>query len=218
MDINTIKNSLLFKGMGREDLAKALDFFRAEERSFARKETVLHAGDKAPKLGLVLEGSLTIESTDLWGNTSILSHVGQGQIFAETYAYLQAQPMLVDAVAKAGTRVLFLDIRKLEGLEDLGQTWASKVFKNLLAIFAYKNLGLSTRSFHTSPKTIRGRVLAYLGHMALQKDSKAFTIPFDRQQMADYLNVERSALSKELGRMKNDGLIEFKKNSFILFY
>lgn len=218
MDIDIIKNSLVFKGMDTEDIAKALDFLGAEKKYFARKETVFHAGDKVAKMGLVLEGSLTIESTDVWGNTSIFNHVGQGQIFAETYAYLGDEPMLVDAVANDGARVLFLDIMKLDGLEDLNQAWARKILKNLLVLFAYKNLGLSTRSFHTSPKTIRGRVLDYLGHMSIQKNSKSFTIPFNRQQMADYLNVERSALSKELGRMKNEGLIDFRKSSFVLLY
>ena len=85
---------------------------------------------------------------------------------------------------------------------------------NLLIISTHKNLMLSSRSFHTAPKTIRGRVMAYLNSVSMQKHAREFNIPFDRQQLADYLNLERTALSKELGKMKRDGLIDYYKNSF----
>ena len=91
-----------------------------------------------------------------------------------------------------------------------------KVIANLLRISAHKNLTLSGRSFHTAPKTIRGRVMSYLNSVSLQKHSRVFDLPFDRQQMADYLNVERSALSKELGKMEREGLIECRKNHFTI--
>ena len=92
--------------------------------------------------------------------------------------------------------------------------WAFQLFRNLLTISARKNLALSGRSFHTAPKTARGRIMAYLNTVSLQTHSRAFAIPFDRQQMADYLNLDRTALSKELGKMRNEGLIAFRKNRF----
>jgi CRP-like cAMP-binding protein len=91
-----------------------------------------------------------------------------------------------------------------------------KYIANLLTISAHKNLILSGRSFHIAPKTIRGRVMAYLNSVSLQKNSREFDIPFDRQQLADYLNLERSALSKELGKMQRDGLISCRKNHFTI--
>ena len=91
-----------------------------------------------------------------------------------------------------------------------------KLTRNLLMISAGKNLHLSNRSFHTAPKMVRVRVMAYLGTVALRKGCNDFDIPFDRQQLADYLNVERTALSKELGKMQADGLIKTKKSHFIL--
>ena len=94
--------------------------------------------------------------------------------------------------------------------------WATKITANVLMISALKNLHLSGRSFHTAPKTVRGRVMAYLNTVSLQTQSTEFDIPFDRQQFADYLNVERTALSKELGKMQNDGLIKVKKNHFVI--
>ena len=91
-----------------------------------------------------------------------------------------------------------------------------KVVANLLTISAHKNLTLSGRSFHTAPKTIRGRVLAYLNTISLQTGRSEFDIPFDRQQLANYLNVERTALSKELGRMQNDGILRCRRSHFVL--
>ena len=96
------------------------------------------------------------------------------------------------------------------------EAWHIKLLTNLLTVAARKNLILSGRSFHTAPKTIRGRVLAYLNSVSLQKKNTEFDIPFDRQQLADYLNLERTALSKELGKMQREGLIECRKNHFRL--
>ena len=135
------------------------------------------------------------------------------QVFAETYALLQSESMLVDAVANDTCRILFLDIRGLLKTNAL-EGWQGKLIRNLLIISAQKNYHLSGRSFHTAPKSIRGRVMAYLNTVALQKKKTSFEIPFDRQQLADYLNVERSALSKELGKMQRDGIIKTRKNHF----
>ena len=87
---------------------------------------------------------------------------------------------------------------------------------NLLTISAHKNLHLSGRSFHTSPKSIRGRVMSYLNSVSIQTGKREFDIPFDRQQLADYLNVERTALSKELGKMQKDGYFTVRKNHFLI--
>ena len=124
--------------------------------------------------------------------------------------------MLVDVVANENCRILFLRIGSLHRSFPSGCSWFIPFISNLLSISAHKNLALSGRSFHTAPKTIRGRVMSYLNTISLQKGIREFDIPFDRQQLADYLNLERSALSKELGKMRRDGLITVRKNHFIL--
>ena len=121
---------------------------------------------------------------------------------------------MVDAVANEQCAIMFLRIGGLFGSGFEGQPWSNKLVRNLLMISANKNLILSGRSFHISPKTARGRIMAYLNSVSLKKHSKVFDIPFDRQQMADYLNLERTALSKELSRMKREKIIDFKKNHF----
>ena len=214
MDMGALQKARIFRGLTAEELSSALLALRGEEKRYRKGQVLLHAGDLTEKMGLVLEGSVTIESNDAWGNRSILSHVGPMQLFAETYALLAGEPLLVDAAANEDCRVLFLRADGILQLTEQAAPWARKLAANLLGITAMKNLHLAGRSFHTAPKTIRGRVMAYLNTVSLQKQSKDFDIPFDRQQLADYLNLERSALSKELGRMQREGLIETRKSHF----
>ena len=201
---------MLFHGMEPREIQEALDALQAEDAAYKKGSVLLHAGETTNQMGMVLSGSVTVESTDVWGNRTILACLNTGEFFAEVYALLR-EVLLVDVRAVEDCRILFLT---LSGMERHSETWAGKLFRNLLSISARKNLALSGRSFHTAPKTVRGRVMAYLNTMSLQTHSRAFSIPFDRQQMADYLNLDRTALSKELSKMRNEGLIAFRKNRF----
>ncbi|MCR4707889.1 MAG: Crp/Fnr family transcriptional regulator [Clostridiales bacterium] len=216
MDIQQLQDSMLFREMTAAEITKALQVLEADEKSYEKSEILLIAGSVTDRMGLVLEGSVTIESNDVWGNRTIISHVGRGQVFAETYALLDHEPMLVDVTANENCRILFLRSGRIQCLKTNPEPWALKVITNLLTISTHKNLILSRRNFHTAPKSIRGRVMAYLNSVSLQRQSREFDIPFDRQQLADYLNLERSALSKELGKMQKDGLIYCRKNHFII--
>ncbi len=216
VDNDMLKENILFNGMTTDEINQALSELYAIEKAYEKNSLILRAGDITDSLGLLLYGSVTIESNDMWGNRTILSNVGEGGFFAETYALLENEPLLVDVRANENCRILFFKVGSLKKLKSNMNLWSFKLISNLLIISANKNLHLSGRSFHTSPKTIRGRVMAYLSSVSLKKGSNAFDIPFDRQQLADYLNLERSALSKELGKMKKDGLIEVRKNHFKL--
>lgn len=211
-----LKENIIFNGMSPDEIDQALSELCAIEKAYEKNSLILRAGDTTDSLGLVLSGSVTIESNDMWGNRTILSNVGEGGFFAETYALLENEPLLVDVMANENCRILFFKVSSLKKLKSNMNLWSFKLISNLLKISANKNLHLSGRSFHTSPKTIRGRVMVYLNSVSLKKGSNEFDIPFDRQQLADYLNLERSALSKELGKMKKDGLIEVRKNHFKL--
>ena len=216
MDAVQLQKIMLFRGLTDSEIAEALQVLEAHEKRYEKGETILNAGSATERMGLVLDGSVTIESNDAWGNRTIISHVERDQVFAETYALLENEPMLVDVTASEVSRVLFLRSGRIQGLTNSLRPWVLKYIANLLTISAHKNLILSGRSFHIAPKTIRGRVMAYLNSVSLQKNSREFDIPFDRQQLADYLNLERSALSKELGKMQRDGLISCRKNHFTI--
>lgn len=211
-----LQNIVIFKNFSIDEIKTALDLLYATSRQYQKGEIILHAGSTTREMGLVLKGSVTIENNDAWGNKSILSHVGKGHFFAEIYAYIGTEPLMVDVTANEDCSILFLKIGALQELVSEKNPWAVKLTMNLLTIFSQKNLALSGRSFHISPKTIRGRVMAYLNSLYIKKGTPTFDIPFDRQQMADYLNLDRTALSKELGRMRDEGLISFHKNRFTI--
>lgn len=216
MDYNFLEKTILFRGVSDEEIKEMLVCLGGEVKHYTKGETVYHAGDVVASLGLILSGSVHIENDDFWGNRSILDHVGPGQVFAETYACVSGEPLMVSVTAAEETEILFLNTGRL--LQTCSNTCGHhhKLIRNLLAASAQKNLNLSRRIFHTSAKSIRGRLLSYLSYQALRHNSHFFEIPFNRQQLADYLSVDRSALSNELGKMQKEGILTVKKNAFCL--
>ena len=206
---------ILFRGMSQPEIRQCLQAMHAQTRHFEKGSILLHAGETTRRMGIVLSGSVTIESADQWGNLTILSHVGKNGFFAETYALLEGSVLLVDVRANEECDIMFLDVSCLRQPSE-GDAWHAAVIANLLTISTQKNRTLSSRIFHTSSKSIRGRILSYLNTVSLEQKSRELAIPFDRQQLADYLNVDRTALSKELGRMQKEGLIRFRKNHFTI--
>lgn len=211
---NTLNDILLFKGMTEKEISSALEFLQAHEEKYKKNEIILRAGDHTKELGLILEGAVFIESNDLWGNRSILSSLGSHQFFGEVFAMMPDTKVLVDVRAEEDSHILFLKVNCLLDENPHPKAIVNKLTKNLLRISMNMNLRLTTRNFHTSPKTIRERILAILNTYAIETGEKYFDIPYDRQALADYLNVDRSALSKELSAMKKDGLIDYQKNHF----
>ena len=203
--------SPLFKGLSPAvlDALQAAGYLR--KKTFAKREIIFHAGSRVQEIGIVLRGTVHIENLDLWGTKSLLSSIPAGQVFAETYAFC-GDALMVDAVAAEESEVLFLHTAALQAAGP----WQPVLLQNLLTVSMRKNLGLSQRIFCTTPKTIRGRLLTYFSAQAAKSGSLSFTIPLNRQQLADFLNLDRSALSKELGRMRDEGLLTFEKNHFVL--
>ena len=211
MDISFLRNSILFKGFDDTEISELLKNLNALEKKFSRGAMIFSSGDITDKLCFVTAGSVTVESNDMWGNRTILNLVGKGQFFAESYALLPDVPMLVDVCASEDCSIIFLCMKSLANLND---NTRARLLTNLLTITTRKNLHLSSRSFHIAPRQVRGRIMAYLNTISVQKRSREFDIPFDRQQLADYLNVERSVLSNELSKMQKDGLISCHKSHF----
>ncbi len=202
--------TVLFKDINETEYKQISKYL--EKKHYPKGSYIFHSGDFTSKIGIVEKGSVNIENIDLWGNRSVLGNVGDGQVFAESYV-LAKEMLMVDVIAIVDSDILFLDV---DVLKNHHCSCYIKIINNLLDITTKKNLNLSNRIFHTSSKKIRSRLLSYLSYMSKKANSTTFNIPFDRQGLADYLNVDRSALSKELGKMKDEGLIEFYKNTFKL--
>lgn len=216
MDYIFLSNTVLFRGITPQELQGMFSCLQAQTRKYARGAVIYHAGDPVTALGMVLSGKVSIENDDVWGNKSILDHVFPGQVFAETYACVPGSPLMISAVAAEPTEVVFLDASRVLHVCESACDFHNKLVRNLLAIASQKNLNLSRRIFHTSSKSIRGRLLSYLSHQALQQGSREFDISFNRQQLADYLSVDRSAMSNELSKMQRDGLLQVDRNHFRL--
>ena len=195
----------LFRGIAAGELPALLDRSSAREVRFAKGELLLHRGETPRSLGLVLEGGVHIIREDFWGNRSIVGLAGPGEIFAESYA-LAGKPLAVSVLAAADGRALFLDAGHLS-------QWLSA---NLLALLAEKNLMLTEKMRHMARRTTREKLLSYLSAQALRAGTAEFDIPLDRQQLADFLAVDRSAMSAALGKLRDEGVLEFRKNHFRL--
>ena len=216
MDFPALSQTALFRGAAPSEVEKMLGCLAADRRQYARGAHLCRTGESISSLGLMLSGSALVESTDCWGNTSVLERVGPGQVFAETYACIPGERLMVSVVADEPCQVLFLNVERVLRTCPNACAHHSLLIRNLLLLTARKNLNLSRKIFYTAPRTIRGRLLSYLSAQAVALGSRSFTIPFNRQQLADYLNVDRSALSNELSKMQQEGLLETKRNHFVL--
>ena len=164
----------------------------------------------------MLQGELHIQHEDVWGGRALLDRVAPGQLYGEVYACIGNEPSLVSVVAAADSRVLLLNPAHLLRQSSPNDPAQEILLRNLLRGIAGKNLNLSRRALYTAHRSIRGRVLAYLSDQALLHKSATFRIPFDRQQLADYLGVDRSALSAELGKLQREGLLTTHREAFRL--
>ena len=211
-----LSNTGLFHGIREQEIGAMLGCLGSRERRYDKGDIIFRAGEAVTEIGLVLGGSINIVVNFWWGNSNIFGHIGKGDIFAENYAAIPGKELLCDVVAAEDAEVLFLALGKLLTTCENGCPFHRRLIRNLLRVSAQKSLNLSTRMMHIAPKSIRERLLSYLSEQAMEHGAAHFSIPFSRQQLADYLGVDRSALSNELSKMQKDGLIEYKKNEFTL--
>ena len=206
----------LFRGIDQHDLKAMLHCLGAWEKSYRKGETILAEGQETEAVGVVLSGRALIEHSDLWGTNSVLSNVAPGAVFAETYACIPGETTLIRVTAAEDSTVLFLNAGKILTTCSNACVFHAKLIRNLLTVCASKSLQLSERILHTTSKSIRGRLLSYFSDCAKKAGSYSFVIPFNRQQLADYLGVDRSTMCNELSKMQRDGLIRYERSSFTI--
>ncbi len=214
--IPILKNTQLFSGTSDEDIEAMLGCLQAKLGAYKKGEYVLREGERIERLMMLVKGELHIQRDDYWGNRSIISMVGVGEMFGEAYAAPESGPLMNDVLAVEDSAVIFLDIGKLLTVCPNGCKFHAMAVKNLFFAISEKNRKLVRKLGYMSQRTTREKLIAYLSEEAKRHNSGSFSIPFNRQQLADFLSVDRSAMSNELCRLRNEGLIEFEKNRFRL--
>lgn len=209
-------HSPLFSGVSEKELIAMLDCLAATTADYAKNEFILRCGERPGAVGLVLNGSVYIIREDFWGNRNILAESGPGQLFAETYACAECATLGVSVVAAEPATALFLDMRRILTSCSSACAFHARLIRNLLSALAGKNLLMQEKLIHMSQRTTREKLLSYLSAEAQRQGGPGLEIPFNRQQLADYLSVDRSAMSNELSRMRAEGMIEFSRNHFVL--
>ena len=198
----------LFSGISRQELGQMLSCLGGKITGIAKGNPVFLEGDPAEFVGVVLSGQVQIVRTDYYGNRSVLTVVSPGGLFAEAFACADVETLPVSVIALQNSTVLLLDCKRvLTGCSN-ACPFHSRLVRNLLKGIAQKNLRLTSKVRGMSQKTTQEKLMEFLLEQAKQHDSAEFVIPYDRQALADYLGVERSAMSAELSKLKKAGRID----------
>ena len=193
-----------------------LSCLETREERFPKDTFLLRTGDTAESIGLVLSGSVLVVQEDIWGNRNILSKAGPGQTFAAAYACAPGSLLNVSVLAETPVTAMFLNVKRVLNVCPSACEHYSRIIRNLLGELAEKNLRFGEKLTHMGQRTTRAKLMSYFSAEAQRLGTYEFDIPFSRQQLADYLAVERSGLSLELGKMRSEGLLDFHKSHFIL--
>ena len=214
--IEIIKQCPLFSGIEDFNLKALLACLSAVHRSYEKNEFVFSAGDATQSVGIVLLGAVHILQEDYWGNRTILANVPPGGLFGESFSCTETDRLPVSVIAVDKTEILLIDCTRIITTCSSSCTFHLALIKNMMKLLAQKNIMLTQKMEIISHRTTRERLLAYLSAQAVKAGKNRFAIPFNRQQLADFLSVERSAMSAELSRMQSDGLINTNRSEFEL--
>lgn len=214
--IPVLKRTQMFAGVGEEEIAAMLGCLQARLRTFKKGEYVYREGEHLSNIAVLAEGNLHVQRDDYWGNRSIINQVAVGEMFGEAYVGPDSGAILNDVVAVEDSTVIFFDVRRILTTCPSACRFHSMVVQNLFFTISERNRKLVQKLGHMSKRSTREKLISYLSEEAKKHNSGTFTIPFNRQQMADFLSVDRSAMSSELGKMRGEGLISFEKNRFTL--
>lgn len=214
--LSVLKDSRLFHGVALEEIESVLECLGAGVRTCRKGEYVIRQGETLQELMVLLKGNLYIQREDFWGNRSIVNQISVGEMFGEAYAAPDSEGCFNDVVAMEDSEILYFNMKQLLENGTSSSSFHTRVLRNLYWAIAEKNRQLVQKLGYMSQRTTRDKLISYLSEEARKHNRDTFEIPFNRQQLADYLSVDRSAMSHELCKMKKEGMLEFQKNQFRL--
>lgn len=214
--ISTLKETKLFNGLENEEIISMLSCLRAKLNTYKKGEYVLRQGEYLSNVFILVEGNLHIQNDDYWGNHSILRQISAGEMFGESYIGPDSGALLNDVVAITDSTVISFDLKKIITACSSACPFHTTVVQNMFFAISEKNRKLVQKVGHMSKRSTREKLISFLSEEAKKHNSSNFTISFNRQQLADFLSIDRSAMSKELCKMRDEGLLEFDRNWFKL--
>ena len=214
--IETLKRIQLFSGVSKLEISAMLNCLEARLHTFSKGDYVFREGEHIDCITVLVEGKLLIQHNDFWGNRNIVNIIRVGEVFGEAYVAPESGTLLNDVIAEEESIVIFFDIKKILTMCPSACRFHSIVVQNLFFSISEKNRKLVQKIGHMSKRSTRSKLLSYLSEEAKRHNNSQFTIPFTRQQLADFLCVDRSAMSNELCKMRDEGLLQFNKNEFTL--
>jgi len=214
--LEILRKCPLFYQIEDENLVKMLTCLGAKTDFFDKKYTVFAEGAAAKHIGIVLSGSVQLIQIDYYGNRSILSEIGPGQVFAEEFACAEIEALPAAVIANEPSEIMFIECSRILYTCSNNCGFHQKLIFNLMRDLAEKTITFHQKMEITSRRTTREKLMSYLMTQSKNVQNNSFDIPFDRQELADYLDVDRSGLSVEISKLKNEGIIENTKNHFVL--
>ena len=214
-DYQILQDSV-FTGITIDEIKEMLTCLSARERIFQKDEIIYSYGEHITCLGIVLEGCVHIVKEDFWGNANLMSECLPGEVFGEAYAITSSEALEMNIFSATECRILFLEVAKVLSVCSSACEFHNRLIRNLLTLVSRKNFQLNRKLEHMSKRTTREKLLSYLSLESKKAGASTFTIPFNRQQLADYLSVDRSAMSNELCKLRDEGILSFQKNNFTL--
>ena len=211
-----LKESPFFNGMNNEEILSVIDCIDAKSHYKKAGEYIYRTGDITDAMGLVLSGAVLIMQEDLWGHRNIISKIEQGDFFGEPFAVMTNIPLNISAVASEDSEILFINISNLLNACPNPCQHHTKLIRNLVSVLANKVLVLNEKITHMSKRTTREKLMSYLSAESIKQGKLSFDIPYDRQQLADFLCVERAAMSAEISKLRKEGILQTHKNHFVL--
>lgn len=209
-----LKTHKLFMDFDEAEITRALALFDGNTVGYKKGDTVRAMGLPFMKFGIVLTGALQVFSPDIDGHPMMMANVGVGDSFGESLAYLATEESPVFVVSAADASVLWLDIRAVKRAEDSDKAFAARLLDRFSAVLAQRALAQNDRIQILSKQKIRDRLITFLSQCERRYGSRTFIIPFDRASLAVYLGVNRAALSRELAKMKAEGILDYFRSSF----
>lgn len=215
--IDFLLKTALFDGVSKIDIEPLLHCLSYRLKKFEKNSFILRQGEKCEEAALVLSGSVHIITEDFWGNRTILSDISPGSVFAETFAFEGSKPLPVSALTVSDVEILFFSINKILTVCSSACVFHTRIIQNFVQVLALKNIMLNRKLLYLSFRSTREKLLSYLSDQSKNSKSEKFVIPFTRQELADFLCVDRSAMSSEISKLQNEGVLETHKNEFTLF-